>query len=436
MSTIEPSFDSIQSTIELVLLSVFQDIQFPEYSLTAYKNTQVLPSIFFYLLFLVFNTFAIQFFIAILVFPFASLRQRYQVALEALETYESSMSISSSMQLWCLITFQMVELKKADKNLHTFAKEEKPSLRTQTLPAPKTSSVKLAPFISDPNPIHSRSKTQGPLIEDKAGQEQKRASGMRGDKSIDSEGKDLGARAKQMLKDKEPAKPDQSKENIHLGWGKKTILQILKSNIDFLIGNTTGSVNIVSRDNYIDKMENLIEDFSRRRKKAVKGKVREVTTGVFSNLLSSILYFIYIVIFVSMLSQQFKNTNTYDSLKAFENYVESLTFRYDKYSKEVNFNEIKTLLEYRTWIQSVAASNAAGRHLPRRRLAEDQSEDFQRAVHHQQRFHRLSKAESCRLHLQRRPLLQQQEKRLPLHDYSSKAWNNWGFRHQLLESRD
>lgn len=308
MSTIEPAFDSIQSTIELVLLSVFQDIQFPEYSLTSYKNSQVLASIFFYLLFLVFNTFAMQFFIAILVFPFASLRARYQLALEALESYETSTSISSTTQLWCLLTFQMVEAKKADKSLAAFAK-------------PRSADASLL----EPN-----------------------RQGLRANADIDD-----GLRAKQMKSDNRLEKEKVRKDSSMLGWNKKKIIHILKSNIDFLIGKNSGSTAIISRDNYIDKMENLISDFSEKRRKAVEGKVRDVTVGVFGNLLASIFYFIYIVIFVSMLTMQLENTSNYDSLRAFRTYVEQNTFSYSKYTAAINFTEVKTLNEYRSWGDSV-----------------------------------------------------------------------------------
>lgn len=339
MSSVEPAFDSIQSTIELVLLSVFQDIQFPEYSLTEYKKSSVLASIFFYLLFLVFNTFAMQFFIAILVFPFASLRARYQLSLEALETYESSISISSTTQLWCFLTFQMVEAKKADKSQAAFSK-------------PQTSESKGVKKLNS---------------------------------TSDQEDKAKYAKSTSTA-DKEK---DKQEDSSMLGWNKKKIIHILKSNIDFLIGKTSGSSSIVSRDNYIDKMEALIKEFSEKRKKAVDGKVREVTEGVFGNLLSSIVYFIYIVVFVSMLTTQLENSNNYDSLMAFTSYVEKNTFRYTNYSNLINFTEIKTLNEYRTWVNSVALSDPASVHLSTKRQREYQSKNFQRAVHYQQCFYRL-----------------------------------------------
>lgn len=337
MSTIEPSFNSIPSTIQIVLISVFQDIDFPQYSLTAHKNDLILPSIFFYLLFLVFNTFAMQFFLAIIVFPFASLRRKYQVCLEAIEQYEKGSNISAVTLFINLVTFRLVEVKNVSPEDQ--AKQYKDmSDDIDNTKTNKDGSARNA----QSSRIYRQMKAEASL---------KPTNSKVGRKSIVSINGFQQLAKNAVKKMREMSKPDKS--NLVKGWNKNKMFEILKGNYDIIMGRGTGASQIVSRDTYINKMEAIVAYFSRKRQHSLDKKVAEVTTGVFSNLLSSCLYFIYIVIFMSMLTFQLENTNTFKSSQAFSNYISSQKFSYAKYNDQISFTEISTFNEYRAWIDSV-----------------------------------------------------------------------------------
>ena len=108
MSFIEPAFGTISDCFEIVVLSIFQDIQFKRYSLTDYRNDNMYTSLYFYMLFLFYNTFALQFFLAIVVFPFSNLRRKYQLSIEAAVAYENESQVPLGKTLNYLLMFRII----------------------------------------------------------------------------------------------------------------------------------------------------------------------------------------------------------------------------------------------------------------------------------------------------------------------------------------
>lgn len=102
----ERSFTDFYKTFEIVALSIFQDYNFPRSSLTAYLSSNATAPVFFFVLFIFFNTFALQFFIAIIVSSYRELRLRYQNALEALGELEKRQGSRLSQKIVSFLTFR------------------------------------------------------------------------------------------------------------------------------------------------------------------------------------------------------------------------------------------------------------------------------------------------------------------------------------------
>jgi hypothetical protein len=70
----ERSFTDFYKTFEIVALSIFQDYEFPQSSLVEYLDNNYITPIFFFMMFIIFNTFSMQFFIAIIVSSYSVMR--------------------------------------------------------------------------------------------------------------------------------------------------------------------------------------------------------------------------------------------------------------------------------------------------------------------------------------------------------------------------
>lgn len=301
-----------------------------------------------------------QFFLAIIVFPFAKLRKKYQLCLEALEQYEQGATISTVTLFFNLITFRLVELKKLDPDQQAkdYKAQEEEILKSQNL-----------------RKIEKEKKRENDLKGDRYGdltgkhKERKMSSSPMKALSGKFEKSLLLAKNKVQTVEPQATQIEQSKEskdNLVRGWNKKKMYHILKSNLEIITGKVAGGHQIVSRDSYIDKMDNIIRYYEKKRLNSVNKKVKEVTTQVFMNLVSSIVYFVYIIIFISMLTRQLENTNSFKSAKAFESLVKSVNFRYVSYTETVDYTKIVTLNDYRTWLGAVKILHLAKQNISRR----------------------------------------------------------------------
>jgi hypothetical protein len=80
----ERSFVDFYKTFEIVALSIFQNYDFKKSSLVEYMDNNYMTPGFFFLMFIIFNTFFMQFFISIIASGYTAMRSKYQNALEAL----------------------------------------------------------------------------------------------------------------------------------------------------------------------------------------------------------------------------------------------------------------------------------------------------------------------------------------------------------------
>lgn len=102
----ERSFTDFYKTFEIVALSIFQDYAFPRSSLVEYLDDNYITPIFFFMMFIIFNTFSMQFFIAIIVSSYSVMRKKYQNALEALGELEKRDESKLSKKILSMIMFR------------------------------------------------------------------------------------------------------------------------------------------------------------------------------------------------------------------------------------------------------------------------------------------------------------------------------------------
>jgi hypothetical protein len=101
----ERAFTDFYKTFEIVALSIFQDYAFPRSSLEEYLDNNYITPVFFFMMFIIFNTFSMQFFIAIIVSSYSVMRQKYQNALEALGELEKRQESRLSKKILSMLTF-------------------------------------------------------------------------------------------------------------------------------------------------------------------------------------------------------------------------------------------------------------------------------------------------------------------------------------------
>lgn len=102
----ERSFTDFYKTFEIVALSIFQDYAFPRSSLEEYLDDNYITPIFFFMMFIIFNTFSMQFFIAIIVSSYSVMRKKYQNALEALGELEKRDESRFSKKIFSMLMFK------------------------------------------------------------------------------------------------------------------------------------------------------------------------------------------------------------------------------------------------------------------------------------------------------------------------------------------
>lgn len=310
ISSQEKKFSSFGKSAELVLLSIFQNIEFTSDSLLPAHDLRF--SFFFYTLFLTFNTFVMQFFLAIMVSPFLAISDKYQFAIEASVKYENQSNIGMGTKLWHLLSFRY--FNKEAYNERTRQKIKKNEIVN------KNNMVKINRLI----------KKEIITAKDIHGFEQE-----------DSE------------EDEENVEVFEKKKESKVQ--KKSMKEILFGNLD-LLGLTKNSqveTNLVSRDIYIDNIQRVMNGVKMKKAYDVRMKTIEARSNVPGNCCSTVCYILYIFLFVTVLSRQLNIPKNFKSRSAMRSFVKNFEFTNPDYEQKLNYFDMATLSDTKSFFLNV-----------------------------------------------------------------------------------
>jgi hypothetical protein len=283
-----------------------------------------------------------QFFLAIVVFPYSTLRRRYQNSLEAIEIYESRANIPFSEKLRHLLTFRVFDRDSWSSKQKVNDTKDTIKIKNKLMNK-KKALMKKAGSMYDKRLSVVKKLVAAPVTT---------LSNMRNKHNLRATS-DFPTHLKSTSKNPYSTIFQTSKKK-QKQVEKKIMLHILYSNLEFigLIGRSTAT-ELVSRDIYITKINKISTLLTAKRELILEQRVKEIVSKVFMNFSCAVMYIFYIMLFFFITSRHLEHTETFKSYRAFKGYLTEQKYYSEPYGDDLNFLEVNTLLDFRYWLLTV-----------------------------------------------------------------------------------
>jgi hypothetical protein len=324
------AYGDLGSTLEQVILSLFQDSPSDSLSFIDYKQDSMIPSMYFYILFLTFNTFLLQFFIAIIVSSYSELRNRYQLEIEMNSRFESTKGLKMSDKLKCLLTFTPYNPdSKKIKEVDEFKTEMQRDVMMETARIDELGR-------GNGQPLHRALKSKSTQGASNQGHTETGTEFMTKVKSIENSFETYEEKSKQV---KKPI--------------KQKMREVLSMNLELLGLHGKQNTELISRDQYLTKLKKIGVQIVRERNKEINVIIHETTSSILGNFFKFTLYLLYCLVFYWVVSENLNMYEAYRISSAFQLGVESEQFQPTKYADTITFFNCSTLSEFNDWFTMI-----------------------------------------------------------------------------------
>ena len=339
ISYYDVGFTSISASAELISLNIFQSLPYKNLSLVSFSNSSIYRQIFYYMLFIVFNTYAMQLVFSIMNIAYGALKEKYEIAIQSSDKYKSASTNSSWEIFKHLISFQIIPNADNRSAIEEAQKYERiESTLKELLGNLENKRIQGAKKVIE-NPI----ETQGNNLVPTMGDYQKAL------KSVSSP--DIKRISKQPLSLHQKLLEEQ-RQLVEETYLKKPMKLIFWNNLEILgLGaGLSNETNLISRDKYMSNISLFRGLIVKKNERNLSKKLADLSNRAASKLVGLILYLAYIYLFSTILTRHTQIFEKYKSYTSFLNNTSSERFRNPNYYKSRTFMDISTLSDFNAWV--------------------------------------------------------------------------------------
>ena len=342
------------STMERIVLSFFQSPQLNTPSLLGYELKYTFRGTYYFIMYMLFNVVIIQFILSILTSLYSQLKEKYEIAMLAAESMQHNTKVNMFKKVLNLLTFRSISTKLEENEIDRAKRHERINdLISQLIMDSDAQGIDL---------VHSGTTQSLNIFRDS----QVLSMGQYRKAMKTFTGPEIKRVSKEKRRLEEKLKQERMKKNT-VAYQKKSMKEILKSNLEEIGIGTVEGEDFLSRDMYLSKISLFKSLILKKRERIVMKRLKELSHRVGHKAIGFVVYLLYIYLFVDIVTRHTQVHEKFKSYKSFIATTSSEQFNNSYYQFPINFTSILTLSDMRAWVQYVPSKFLAadGTRTPR-----------------------------------------------------------------------